>query len=377
MEAVSHALAGAAGGVIAMAVLYPLENVRTRLQVQIEQRKKLITKSNAATSALTSSNGQSPHHSPAISHTAEHIQAEDAVPHYSSTWDCIVRVCEREGWQSLYNGLTSALVGVGVSSAVYFFWYHLLRSYMLRLRARRSMGAVDNLLIAAVAGVLNILCTLPIWVINTRMTLARRGNSSYTSIAHTARTIVAEEGVAGLYKGLVPSLILVSNPAIQFLAYEQLVLLLSRYYRARHRIATTVVSSISTTHANTPTTLPIPPTPLPALSSIDFFMLGAISKAIATVLTYPYQVVKSRMQADKAASDSSLRETAAVLRSIVEREGVGALFNGMGAKMVQTVLNSAFSFVVYEKLAEVMLTALRKAWEAEQKVASVAMHTHT
>lgn len=154
------------------------------------------------------------------------------------------------------------------------------------------MGAVDNLLIASVAGVLNILCTLPIWVVNTRMTLARKGSSGYTSIPHAFRTIVAEEGVAALYKGLVPSLILVSNPAIQFLAYEQLVVLLSRYYRARHRTTATVLSAVRTTHANTPTTLPIPPTPLPALSSLDFFVLGAVSKAVATVATYPYQVVK-------------------------------------------------------------------------------------
>lgn len=237
------------------------------------------------------------------------------------------------------------------------------------------MGAIDNLLIAAVAGVLNILCTLPIWVVNTRMTLARRGNSNYTSIAHTFRTIFAEEGVGGLYKGLVPSLILVSNPAIQFLVYEQLVLLLSRYYRARHRAATTVLSTIHTTHANTPTALPIPPTSLPALSSLDFFALGAVSKAVATVLTYPYQVVKARMQADRSASDSSVSETVAVLRRIVEVEGVSALFNGMGAKMTQTVVNSAFMFVIYERLAEVMLKALRKAWEAEQKVKAVAMHT--
>ena len=95
------------------------------------------------------------------------------------------------------------------------------------------------------------------------------------------------------------------------------------------------------------------------------------------MLTYPYQVIKSRMQADRAASDSSLSETVGVLRLIVEREGVGALFNGMGAKMVQTVLNSAFSFVVYEKLAEMMLSALRTAWEAEQRVKAVAIHTQT
>ena len=306
MEAVSHALAGAAGGVIAMALLYPLENVRTRLQVQIEQRKKQLTNgttpaSQPSTASVSlTTNGHSQHQPPSVnaSRTIEHIESEDAVPHYSGTLDCIVRVCQREGWRALYSGLASALVGVGVSSAVYFFCqptyshpsltgtkqvaervvrslihslclfcivgYHLLRSYLLKLRDRRSMGAVDNLLIAAVAGVLNILCTLPIWVVNTRMTLARKGSSSYSSITHTFRTIVAEEGVAGLYKGLVPSLILVSNPAIQFLAYEQLVVLLSRYYRARHRAATTVLSSISTTHANTPTTLPIPPTPLPA-----------------------------------------------------------------------------------------------------------------
>ena len=294
MEAVSHALAGAAGGVIAMALLYPLENVRTRLQVQIERRKKQLTTASSATALA--------HHPPASSPAtlatptvaanghAEHIEAEAEPPHYKGTLDCIARVCEREGWQSLYSGLASALVGVGVSSAVYFFWYHLLRSYLLRLRARRSIGAVDNLLIASVAGVLNILCTLPIWVVNTRMTLARKGNAGYSSIAHTFRTIVAEEGVAGLYKGLVPSLILVSNPAIQFLVYEQLVLLLSRYYRARHRAASLLLSAATTTHANTVASLPIPPTPLPALSSLDFFALGAVSKAVATVCTYPYQV---------------------------------------------------------------------------------------
>jgi hypothetical protein len=34
VEAVAHALAGSTGGVFAMTLLYPLENIRTRLQVQ-------------------------------------------------------------------------------------------------------------------------------------------------------------------------------------------------------------------------------------------------------------------------------------------------------------------------------------------------------
>ncbi len=34
VEAVAHALAGSTGGIFAMTLLYPLENIRTRLQVQ-------------------------------------------------------------------------------------------------------------------------------------------------------------------------------------------------------------------------------------------------------------------------------------------------------------------------------------------------------
>ena len=80
------------------------------------------------------------------------------------------------------------------------------------------------------------------------------------------------------------------------------------------------------------------------------------------------------MQADKAHSDGSLGETVAVMRRMVEQEGVGSLFNGMSAKMLQTVSNSAFMFVVYEKLADVMLSALRGALEAEQRGKAVALH---
>ena len=296
MDALSHALAGAVGGVIAMALLYPLENIRTRLQVQIEQRKKLLTTPLFRPSLPFPpppplASPSSPVSSPApVSVAALPPPSFSSSPaeHYAGTWDCVVRVCRTEGWTSLYTGLTSALVGVGVSSAVYFFWYHLFRAHLLRLRGRTSLAALDNLLIASVAGALNILCTLPIWVVNTRMTLAQRSNR-YATIASTFRTIVQEEGVQGLYKGLLPSLILVSNPAIQFLAYEQLVRALSAYYRRRHRAVATTLSEAVLVTANTPTAVAMPGVALPQLSSVDFFVLGAVSKALATVLTYPTQ----------------------------------------------------------------------------------------
>ena len=297
-----------------------------------------------------------------------------SAPYYDGTLDCIKQVCQREGWSALYAGLQSALLGVGVSSAVYFFYYHLLRKRVLELRQRRSLGALDNLLIAAVAGVLNIACTLPIWVINTRMTLvSQRGR--YSSIAETARTIVREEGVSGLYSGLLPSLVLVSNPAIQFLAYEQLVRVLAAAYRRRHIAATTMLTAVVTTAANTPLAAsPIPPTPLPALSTLDFFLLGAIAKAIATVLTYPTQVIKSRLQSEQG-KGASVWELGGEVRKMWEEEGIGSFFNGMNAKLLQTVANSAFMFACYEKLAALILQAMTKAVQTEEAVARHITHS--
>ena len=152
-----------------MAILYPLENVRTRLQVQTEQHKRLTIPP-----SLSSTPSPSPSTAPTPSLPSSH---DDALPPlYHSTYDCITRVIRTEGVSSLYTGLSSALVGVGVSSAVYFFWYHLMRSHMLRWRGGKGgLPALDNLLIASLAGALNILCTLPIWVVNTRMTLRGEG----------------------------------------------------------------------------------------------------------------------------------------------------------------------------------------------------------
>ena len=233
------------------------------------------------------------------------------------------------------------------------------------------------------------------------MTLAQKQQAAargYGSIADTFRTILREEGVQGLYKGLLPSLVLVSNPAIQFLAYEQLVRLLSAFYRRRHRALPQVVQEVTTVVANVPMRAPMPPVGVPALTSLDFFVLGAVSKAIATVMTYPYQgegshphtvdctsavnfcwltvcwvrcvvvVVKARLQTE-AEKGEGVWEMQSLVRRMVRDEGVQAFFQGMGAKMTQTVLNSAFLFVVYEHMAAAIRTALTGAVEAEKMIA--------
>lgn len=80
-----------------------------------------------------------------------------------------------------------------------------------------------------------------------------------------------------------------------------------------------------------------------ALKDIDFFILGALSKLVATASTYPYIVVKSRMQAGTA---SALKYKSSIdgLLSIVRQEGVAGLYKGIASKLIQSVLTAAILF---------------------------------
>lgn len=81
----------------------------------------------------------------------------------------------------------------------------------------------------------------------------------------TMRLIIKEDGWTGLWRGLKPSLVLCVNPAITYGLFERMK---SALYQD------------TGTH------------PSPYLT----FLLGLISKTVATVVTYPYIMAKVRMQ---------------------------------------------------------------------------------
>jgi len=80
----------------------------------------------------------------------------------------------------------------------------------------------------------------------------------------TGRQIVAESGVSGLWTGLKPGLILTANPAITYGVFE--------------RIKSTVLSGAREGDR---------------LGVAESFYIGVGSKAIATIVTYPYIFVRA------------------------------------------------------------------------------------
>lgn len=170
------------------------------------------------------------------------------------------------------------------------------------------------------SGALTAVCTNPIWVIKTRMLSTSSSHpGAYTSILDGTRQIFRFEGLSGFYRGLVPSLLGVSHGALQFMAYEQLKIYRTRNLRGGRR----------------------------DLSAIDYLMLSGLAKVFAGSTTYPYQVVRARLQMYGA--DSAYKNARDVVGQVWRREGLRGFYKGLGPNLLRVMPSTWVTFLMYEK----------------------------
>ncbi|KAE8753111.1 hypothetical protein FOCC_FOCC000035 [Frankliniella occidentalis] len=279
-ENLVHAIAGATGSVVGMTVFYPLDTVRSRLQLEEGRKAK-------------------------------------------NTLAVLKDLINEEGFETLYRGAVPVLQSICASNFVYFYSFHGLKSVT---GSSSNQSAAKDLLLASIAGVINVLSTTPLWVVNTRLKMSGVGHGKnqkpeYQGLWDGLCKIIKTEGVSRLWSGTVPSLILVSNPAIHFMVYETL---------KRHILEGRKPSEVS---------------------PMTFFAVGATAKAIATFLTYPLQLVQTKMRHGHKYPD--LRQDAGTLELtayIIRKYGFQGLYKGMEAKVIQTILTAALMFMTYEQI---------------------------
>ncbi|EIE25905.1 mitochondrial carrier [Coccomyxa subellipsoidea C-169] len=290
-----HAVAGCTAGLVSVLALHPLDVVKTRLQVQ--------------------------------------DGVAGVLPVYYGTRDALFRIVQDEGWRALYAGISPALLGAGLSWGIYFTAYNNAKMRWQGLRNEASLSAPLHLLSAAEAGCIVCLLTNPIWVIKTRLQLQRRAarlSNPYRGFGHAVRQIAKEEGFAGFYRGLLPSLLLVSHGAIQFMVYEEL-----------KKAASGPLMRDNDSKQ--------------PLNSLEISVIGAVSKLAASIVTYPSQVVRARIQQRQdqfrgVRYDSGLR----TLQVTMRREGVRGLYKGLLPNVLRVMPQSAITFLIYEKVMQLL-----------------------
>ncbi|KAJ6554756.1 mitochondrial carrier [Mycena capillaripes] len=283
-----NALAGAAAGVIAMIGTYPLNLLSTRAAV-VETNGKLIYR------PLSS-------------------------------------IIKQKRLRVLYSGLGSSVLGIAVNNGVYYYFYEGVRNAISG--GKKAMSTTESMLAGSIAGSAATIISNPIWVIQTmqaihgtKEVLVDTEPTDTPGMVETAKYLIASDGLQALWAGVGPALVLVINPIIQYTVFEQLKKLM-------------ITSPVDPKEA------------VAVLSDSDYFVLGALSKFMATGITYPYIVVRTRLQSGR--KSRCARRYIASLHTIVRTEGIKGLYRGVGAKIMQSVLAAAITFAAQRRIFEFM-----------------------
>jgi adenine nucleotide transporter 17 len=252
-----------------------------------------------------------------------------------------VRVAQEEGRGGFYRGCPVMLQTVGVSNFLYFFLFAGLKQQLqgaIGLEDGVVVGPRVVLVASTAAGVLNMALTEPLWracvVVQARTgplasSSDSRGGRCTSSSQETGdrgvfsvvRKMWMEEGPVALWRGLGSSMWLVSNPVIQFFVYD-------------------VLKTRSSQDDG-------------SILSLHSFLIGAVAKALATVITFPLQVAQSRLRAAsnvKCPPRPELRGMVPCLFALLSEDGVASLYAGLLPKLLQSVTQAAFMFALYENI---------------------------
>ncbi|KAL1900403.1 Fe(2+) transporter [Ceratocystis pirilliformis] len=174
-------LAGAFAGIAEHTVMYPIDAIKTRMQV-------LSPKPSAV---------------------------------YNGVVEGTYRIASTEGVLSLWRGMTSVVVGAGPAHAVYFATYEAVKHIM-----GGNEAGVHHPLAAATSGACATIASdalmNPFDVIKQRMQM-HNSRQMYRSIFDCARYVYRKEGIAAFYVSY-PTTLSMTVPftALQFLAYESI-----------------------------------------------------------------------------------------------------------------------------------------------------------
>jgi solute carrier family 25 phosphate transporter 23/24/25/41 len=191
LSAIRRLICGGIAGITSVIVTYPLDIVRTRLSIQ-----------SASFTGL------------------ENRGSSKKLPGMFQTM--VLMYKEEGGFLALYRGIIPTVAGVAPYVGLNFMVYESVRQY-LTPEGDRNPSPYRKLLAGAISGAVAQTCTYPFDVLRRRFQINTMTGIGYqyTSIWDAIKAIVTEEGIRGLYKGIVPNLLKVApSMASSWLSFE-------------------------------------------------------------------------------------------------------------------------------------------------------------
>ncbi|KAG6356160.1 hypothetical protein INS49_015547 [Diaporthe citri] len=284
--------AGFTAGVVSTLIFHPLDVIKTRLQVNLQ----------------TATGPTKPKPRP--------LSTMDVVRSFTKAKNPVL---------AAYRGLPVNLVANSASWAFFFQFKETFEDAIADMGYPLMSGdkpsGLGYFVTSGLAGVTTSCITNPLWLLRTRITSTDRHTAeAYPNMRAGALRVYRGEGLKGFYKGLGTSLIGTSHGAIQFALYEPL---RNAYFtwkgdKEKQKMSTEATLAISTA-----------------------------AKTTATVVTFPHQVVRNRLQ-NQRGTDVYGAGISGVVRKMWQEGGVRPFYRGIVPGLLRTLPSTWVTFMVIE-----------------------------
>ncbi|KAJ3160088.1 hypothetical protein HDU88_008360 [Geranomyces variabilis] len=236
---------------------------------------------------------------------------------YRGTSHCLTSILKEEGVRGLYKGMASPLAGVAVINSLLFGVY----GFFLRHIGPGEDSIMSIAAAGSASGLVNAFFSCPMELVKIRLQNQREGGLKkpgvplYKGPLDCVRQIYIRNGIRGYYRGLGCTIIRETpSYGAYFASYELLCRLM------------------------------IPPGEESAEPSPKLLFAGGAAGVVAWLSTYPFDVVKTRLQSVEHEVNPRYRNTMHCLREIVRHEGWRVLFSGWGATAIRAFPTNAATF---------------------------------
>ena len=230
------------------------------------------------------------------------LQKQTGKAEYSGIADCLKKVYMRDGIRGCYSGMRANLFGIIPEKAIKLAVNDQLR-HMLKDPVTGKLSIGRELLAGAGAGFCQVVVTTPMEIIKIR------GQLTGASITQ----VVADLGVLGLYKGYPPTLARDVWFSVIFFPMQA---------KLKERV--------------------VKPTDTASEQMTKSFLCAISTAGFAAALSTPLDVVKTRIQAGIPGG------MVGVFKQTIQTEGYGALFKGVGPRVIAIGPLFGIAMMVYD-----------------------------
>ncbi|KAN0081337.1 Mitochondrial carrier domain containing protein [Tylopilus felleus] len=244
-----------------------------------------------------------------------------------------VRIVQRETPLALYKGLGAVLSGIVPKMAIRFASFETYQGWL----ADKTTGetSVGNIFVAGLgAGTTEAIAVVcPMEVVKIRLQAQQHSLVDpleiprYRNAAHAVYTIIREEGVSALYRGVtLTALRQATNQGANFTAYQELKKLARRYQPD-----------------------------LVELPSYQHMIIGLISGAMGPFSNAPIDTIKTRLQKTTWQPElTAFERISIVAKDMWRREGARSFYKGITPRVLRVAPGQAIVFAVYERVRTIL-----------------------